>query len=73
MTTTYELMVLLRSPKRDKDGCYEEWHESTLIEAKNMKEAKKLAWEFAREQATEQGARISDAYAIDGDTLEYSD
>lgn len=73
MTTTYELMVLLRSPERDIDGCYAEWHESTLVEAKTMAQAKKLAWEFAREQATEQGARISDAYAINGDTQEYSD
>ena len=72
MTTTYELMVFLRSPERDIDGCYKEWHESTTVEATSMAQAKKLAHEFARNERDLQGAVIVDCYAIDDETGEQS-
>lgn len=68
-TQSYELMVLLT--KQEPQGIYE-WHESTTVEANSMAEAKKLAWEFARQEATLAGAKIQDAYAINDETGEQS-
>lgn len=58
--------------KREAQGLAE-WHESTTVEAKNMAEAKKLAWQFARNEAALANAKIEDAYAIDDATGEQSD
>lgn len=69
-TRTYELMVHLVKGRGEN---VEEWHESTTVEAKNMAEAKKLAKQFARNEAVLAKARIEDAYAIDDETGEQSD
>lgn len=66
---SYELMVLLT--KQEPLGLAE-WHESTTMEANSMAEAKKLAWEFARQEAELAGAKIHDAYAINDETGEQS-
>lgn len=50
----------------------EEWHESTVVEAKNLTEARTLAKQFGRQEAQQAGARIYDAYAIDDETGEQS-
>jgi hypothetical protein len=68
-TQTYELMVLLT--KQESLGLAE-WHESTTVEAKSMAEAKKLAWQFARQEAELAGAKIQDAFAINDETGEQS-
>lgn len=68
-TQTYELMVLLT--KQEPQGLAE-WHESTTVEANSMAEAKKLAWEFARNEAALVDAKIQDAYAINDETGEQS-
>ena len=68
-TQTYELMVFLT--KKEPLGLAE-WHESTTVEAKSMAEAKKLAWEFARQEAELAGAKIHDAFAINDETGEQS-
>ena len=68
-TQSYELMVFLT--KKESLGIAE-WHESTTVEAKSMAEAKKLAWEFARQEAELAGAKIHDAFAINDETGEQS-
>ena len=72
MTTTYELMAILRSPERDIDGCFQEWHESTTVEATSMEKAKKMAWTFAQIERKLQGAVLVDCYAINDETGEQS-
>jgi hypothetical protein len=65
----YELIVsLIKGSKADP----EEWQESTMVEAKNMAEAHKMARLFAREQAEDASAKIVDYFAID-ENGEYSD
>jgi hypothetical protein len=66
----YELNArLTRGSKTDP----EEWIEDTLVEAKNMAEAYKMAKTFGRIMAIENNAKLEDAYAIDLETYEYSD
>lgn len=67
----YELIVSLVRGHSLTDP--EEWQEQTWVNANSMAEAKKMAGEFAREQAKENGARVEDYYAIDTETLEYSE
>lgn len=66
----YELMVMLT--KKESLGLAE-WHESTVVEAKSLAEAHKMAREFAREQAEDAGAKIADYFAIEDETGEHSD
>jgi hypothetical protein len=67
---TYELMVMLA--KQEPLGLAE-WHESTLVEAGSIAEAKKLALEFAKIEAGKHGAKVTDCYAQDLETSELSD
>lgn len=66
----YELQVQLT--KKEPLGLAE-WHESTVVQAKNLADAKKMAKAFAIEMASAQQAKIEDYYAIDDETGEYSD
>jgi hypothetical protein len=66
---SYELMVFLT--KKESLGIAE-WHESTTVEADSMTQAKRMAWEFARQEAQLAGAKIHDAFAIDDETGEQS-
>lgn len=50
----------------------EEWHESTLVEAKDIDSAYKLARKFALLEAEKADAKIHDYYAIDLITGEQS-
>jgi len=67
---TYELMVHLH--KKEPIGMAE-WHESTTVEAVSMAQARRQAWLFARQEAQLADAQITDAYAIDLETEEYSE
>lgn len=64
----YALYVNL---SRRKDEA--EWMEETLIQAPNIREAKRLARGFAMTLAAEHRAKVEDYYAVDTETEEYSD
>jgi hypothetical protein len=63
----YELLASLTT----KDGG--EWIEDTTVSAKSLVEAGKMAKRFGRQMATENNAKLEDAYAVDIETNELSD
>ncbi len=69
-TKEYEVIVLLT--KQEKIGLAE-WTEDTLVEAKSLKEAGKMAKTFGRNVAGLAEAKLEDAYAIDLETGEHSE
>lgn len=66
----YELMVMLT--KQEKVHLLE-WCESTIVEAKSLKEAGKMAKTFGRQEANLASANLEDAYAIDTETGDHSE